>query len=212
MPVERTGVLGLLLAGGQGRRMGGGDKCQRSIGNQTLLAHAIQRAAPQVDALLINANGDPDRFSASGLPVAADVVEGHAGPLAGILTGIEWARETMPACAWVASIATDTPFFPLDLVARLLDAVHAKSARIGCAASSGRTHPVFGLWPIALASDLRHAVCAEGMRKIDTWTARYPVAVVEFADQPFDPFFNVNAPADLDQAEKMLAAMPSRPR
>lgn len=205
MAAEETDVCGVLLAGGRARRMGGGDKGLLDLNGRPLLAHVIDRARPQVDGLLINANGDPQRFAGFGLPLAADAVGGYAGPLAGILTGLEWARTALPECAWLASFATDTPFFPLDLVARLLAAVREEGAEVGCCASGGRSHPVFGLWSTRLAAELRQALEFEGLRKIDTWTARYRVATVVFAAEPIDPFFNVNAPEDLERARALLA-------
>jgi molybdopterin-guanine dinucleotide biosynthesis protein A len=200
-------VLGVLLAGGQARRMGGGDKCLRPLGGRPILAQVIERAAPQAAALLLNANGDPARFAGFGLPVAGDVVEGFAGPLAGVLTGMEWARDNRPDCPWIATIATDTPFFPTDLVARLLAAVTGDAAELACAASAGRNHPVFGLWPVGLADDLRHAMLDEGIRKVDVWTGRYRVAVVDFPATPLDPFFNTNRTEDLAEAERLLRAV-----
>ena len=202
---EPLGVVGVLLAGGLSRRMGGGDKCLRPLGGRPILGHVIERAAPQVDALVLNANGDPARFAAFGLPVVADVVEGFAGPLAGVLTGLEWTREHRPDARWVASIATDTPFFPRDLVACLLAAVAAEGAELACARSGGRTHPVFGLWPTALAGDLCRVLVEEDIRKIDAWTARHRLAVVDFAVVGLDPFFNTNRPEDLAEAELLLA-------
>jgi molybdopterin-guanine dinucleotide biosynthesis protein A len=206
VPASNSGraVAGVLLAGGQARRMGGGDKSLRRLGDRTILEHVIERARPQVVALLLNANGDPGRFARFGLPIAADVVEGFAGPLAGVLTGIEWARAARPDCAWIATIATDTPFFPRDLVARMYQAVG--SADLACASSNGRTHPVFGLWPVRLAGDLRRAMVEEDIRKVDVWTARYRLVEVDFSAAPFDPFFNANRPEDLAEAERLLAA------
>ncbi|MGH6920056.1 MAG: molybdenum cofactor guanylyltransferase MobA [Geminicoccaceae bacterium] len=197
-------VVGVLLAGGQARRMGGGDKSLRHLGDRTILEHVIERARPQVAALVLNANGDPARFARFGLPVAADVVEGFAGPLAGVLTGMEWARANRPDCAWIASIATDTPFFPKDLVARMCQAV--EGAELACASSRGRANPVFGLWPVRLADDLRRAMVDEEIRKVDVWTARYRLVEVDFPAEPFDPFFNANRPEDLAEAERLLAA------
>ena len=204
MPSEAVqGVAGVLLAGGLSRRMGGGDKCLQRLGGESLLARAIARARPQVETLVLSANGDPGRFASYGLAVALDVIEGHAGPLAGILTGMEWARTHAPGCRWLASFASDAPFFPTDLVARLAAAVEGDAAELACAASGGRAHPVFGLWPVDLADALREALMGEEMRKIDRWTARYTLAEVAFADTPRDPFFNVNAPADLAEAERL---------
>ncbi|HSK40105.1 MAG TPA: molybdenum cofactor guanylyltransferase MobA, partial [Arenibaculum sp.] len=178
----------------------------RRLGNRTILEHVLDRVRPQVDALVVNANGDPGRFTGFGLPVAADVVPDHAGPLAGVLTGLDWAAAEVPGARWVASFATDAPFVPADLVRRLLDAVDTQGADMACAASGGRHHPVFGLWPVRLRDDLRRAMLDEGMRKVDAWTARYRLAVAEWPADPVDPFFNTNRPDDLAEAERMLAA------
>jgi molybdopterin-guanine dinucleotide biosynthesis protein A len=199
-----------MLAGGQARRMGGGDKCLRPLGGQPILARVIARAAPQVRALVLNANGDPQRFAAFGLPVAADLIAGFAGPLAGVLTGMAWARANRPDCPWIATIATDTPFFPADLVARLLAALEAGKAELACAASGGRAHPVFGLWPVRLADELRAAMEGEAIRKVDVWTARYRLIEVDFASAPVDPFFNANRPEDLAEAERLLGELGPR--
>jgi molybdopterin-guanine dinucleotide biosynthesis protein A len=198
-------IVGVLLAGGQSRRMGGGDKSLRLLGGKTILARVIERARPQVAALVLNANGDPTRFADYGLPIAADVVEGYAGPLAGVLTGMEWARANVPDALWLASFATDAPFLPTDLVERLGEAVADEGADMACASSAGRSHPVFGFWPIALAGELRRAMVEEGVRKVDVWTARYRLVTVDFSTEPIDPFFNTNRPEDLEEAERLLA-------
>ncbi len=195
-------VAGVLLAGGRARRMGGGDKCLRELAGQTLLARVIARAAPQVGPLVINANGDPARFAAYGLPVAPDSIEGFAGPLAGVLSGMDWAADNAPDCPWIATFATDAPFFPMDLVARLRAV--AQGADMACATSGGRAHPVFGLWPVRLRDALRRAMTEEDIRKVDVWTARYRLAQVDFAVHPIDPFFNANRPEDLAKAEDFL--------
>jgi molybdopterin-guanine dinucleotide biosynthesis protein A len=198
-------AVGVILAGGQSRRMGGGDKSLRLLAGRTLLEHVIGRARPQVERLILNANGDPSRFARFGLPVLADAVGGFAGPLAGVLTGLEWAKEKAPRCAWVASFATDAPLFPLDLVARLRAEAERAEADIAFAASGGRRHPVFGLWPVRLAADLRAALVEEGVRKVEDWTSRYRVAVAEYPALPIDPFFNANRPEDLAEAERLLS-------
>jgi len=184
--------------------MGGGDKCLRLLGGRPLLAHVIERAAPQVGALVINANGDGGRFARFRLPVAGDGVAGFAGPLAGVLAGLDWATANAPGCMRVASFATDAPFFPRDLVARLGEALDA-GAELACAASAGRAHPVFALWPVRLREELRDALVREGIRKVDDWTARYRLAQVEFVAAAHDPFFNANSPEDLARAEDILA-------
>ncbi|PCJ58680.1 MAG: molybdenum cofactor guanylyltransferase MobA [Rhodospirillaceae bacterium] len=197
-------IVGVLLAGGQARRMGGREKYLLPLQGRPLLAHVIERARSQVTSLLLNAAGDPDRLSGFGLPIACDVVEGHAGPLAGVLTGMEWALQNAPQCRWIATFATDTPFFPTDLVHHLWAAVEAEESDLARATSAGRPHPVFGLWPVALAPDLRHALTEEGASKIATWTARYRTVDVNFPTEPMDPFFNINQPQDLTRLEALL--------
>jgi molybdenum cofactor guanylyltransferase len=197
-------IVGVLLAGGQSRRMGGGDKALRPLGQQTLLDHVIARVRPQVAALLVNANGDPARFARFGLPVVADSIADFAGPLAGILAGLDWTVVNRPDCALVVSLATDAPFLPSDLVARLVEGMDAQGAELACAASGGQPHPVIGVWPVRLREELRHALVAEGIRKVDRWTARYRLATVDFPATPIDPFFNANRPEDLDRATALL--------
>ena len=205
MQVEGS-VCGLLLAGGQSRRMGGGDKCLQTLNGKSLLARVIKCARPQVDHIILNANGDVARFDSYGLTVVRDVVDGFAGPLAGILTGLEWVRENRPDCHWVASFACDAPFIPDNLVSRLSDAIAEKNGALVCASSNGRDQPVFGLWPVALAGDLRSAVVKEGIRKVDIWTGRYNLVRANWSIDPIDPFLNINRPSDLAEAEKVLRA------
>jgi len=199
-------VVGVLLAGGLSRRMGGGDKTLRLLGGRPLLQHVIDRMRPQVATLVINANGDPARFAPFGLAIVADSVPDFAGPLAGILAGLDWAAEHRPDYAYVVSVATDAPFLPTDLVARLSEGMEREGADLACAASGGQPHPVIGLWPVGLRGDLRDALTAQGIRKVDVWTARYKLATVEFAAGPIDPFFNANRPDDLERAAILLAA------
>jgi molybdopterin-guanine dinucleotide biosynthesis protein A len=201
-------IAGVLLAGGLARRMGGGDKGMRLVAGRPLLAWVIARARPQVTDLALNANGDPARFAAWGLPVVADSIADFAGPLAGVLAGLDWAVGV--GATHVASFATDAPFFPTDLVAWLKAAVDA-GADLACAASGGQAHPVFGLWPLALRHDLRRALADEGLRKVDQWTARYRLTQVDFPIRPFDPFFNANRPADLVEAETLAATLGAPP-
>jgi len=197
-------VIGLLLAGGLARRFGGGDKCLIELRGKPLLDHVIERAGPQVDRLLLSANGDPDRFRGYGLEVIADVVEGYAGPLAGILTGLEWVREHAPEAAWVASFPTDAPVLPMDLVARMLAAIAEQGADMACAMSNGRAHPVIALWPVGIATELRAALVDKDVRKIDRFTAGYHIVHVDFSVNDLDPFLNVNTPDDLAHASEFL--------
>ena len=201
----RARIAGVLLAGGLARRMGGGDKCLRPLAGETLLARVIARAAPQVGPLILNANGAPERFAAYDLPVVADVVEGHAGPLAGILTALDWAADHAPDCPLVASFATDAPFLPRDLVETMADARDLAGADLACAASKGRAHPVFGLWPVELRADLRQALVEREERKIDRWTASHRLVEVSFPSDPVDPFFNANRRDDLAEAERLIS-------
>ncbi len=204
-------VIGVLLAGGQSRRMGGGDKCLLELAGKPLLAHVIERLKPQTSELVLNANGDLDRFSEFGLPTIADPVEGFAGPLAGVLAGFTWARENAPDTRWIVTAATDTPFFPQDLVARLLEATKGQYPAIALASSNERMHPVFGLWPVALAGDL-HQALESGTRKVLDWTGRHTNVTAEFpgietGGTAIDPFFNANRPDDMAHAAAVLAEM-----
>lgn len=196
-------VVGVLLAGGQSRRMGGGDKSLNDLDGKPILMHAIERVMPQVAHLFLNANGDSDRFDEYALPVVGDTVEGFVGPLAGILTGLEWARDTVPEAQWVLTVATDTPFFPINLVERFATAIEAENADMAMATSDGNRHPVFGLWPVRLADDLRSCIVDKEMRKVLHWTDRFNLVQVDFPTTRFDPFFNVNTPEDLAQAQRL---------
>lgn len=205
MTTERLETLCVVLAGGLGRRMGGGDKPMREIGGRTILEHVIERLERQCDGLVLNANGDPARFARFGLPVVADTIEGYPGPLAGILAALEWTAANRPGVEWVVSAAGDCPFLPRDLVARLQQARSAEGADLAVAASGGQAHPVIGLWKVALRDELRHALIDEDLRKIDRWTARYRLATVAWPVEPVDPFFNANTVDDLAEAERLAA-------
>lgn len=202
MSIDET--LGCVLAGGLSRRMGGLEKAFIPLGGQPLLMHVLIRIERQVGMAILNANGSPERFLSISPNVVPDTVEGFPGPLAGILTGMEWARSNAPYIKWVATAACDTPFLPRDLVTGLHRAVEREGADMAFAASGTRTHPVFGLWPVSLADELRTAIVEEGVRKIDAWTARYKLAVANFPVTPYDPFFNTNRPEDIGQAQKIL--------
>jgi molybdopterin-guanine dinucleotide biosynthesis protein A len=205
MTTEVSGVPGVVLAGGLARRMGGGDKPLREIGGQTILARVIERLEPQCESLILNANGDPLRFASFGLPVIADQVKNHPGPLAGILAALDWAAVNRPDAQWIFSVPGDCPFLPQDVVARLRQALRARGAEIAVAASRGRTHPVIGLWSVALREALRQALVVEGLRKVDAWIARHRVATVDWSAEPLDPFFNANTIVDLAEAERLAA-------
>ena len=202
-------TLGVILAGGLARRMGGGDKARLAVGGVTILERVLTRLHPQCAGLVINANGDPARFADTGLPVVPDSVEGFVGPLAGILAGLDWAAAHWRELAWVVSVPGDCPFLPTDLVERLHAARAAENRPLACAKSGDWRHPVVGLWPVALRDDLRRALAQEGLRKIEVWTARHGVALAEWPVDPVDPFFNVNTPEDAAGAERVAAAHPA---
>ncbi len=196
-------TFGVVLAGGLSRRMGGGDKPLRRVGGRSILERVIDRLAPQCEGLLINANGDPGRFASFDLPVVADDIPDFAGPLAGILAALDWIARDRPAVRWAVSVAGDTPFIPPDLVARLHAGRAEADSSLACAASGGRTHPVVGLWPVSLRVDLRAFLIEEGQRKVGAFGPRHGIAEVDWPVEPYDPFFNANAPDDLDEAERI---------
>ena len=190
-------IAGVILAGGLSRRMGGGDKCLLPFGETTLLDIAIERGRPQVDALVLSANGDVERFIDRGAPVAADSIAGYAGPLAGILAAMEWCARYCPEAQWVMSMASDTPFFPRDLASRLLSQARTEGALVAVATSGGRLHPVFALWHRSLEEDLR-AFLNSGQRKMHDWLKGHPWTQVDFQQRgALDPFFNINTPEEL---------------
>ncbi|MDE9451432.1 molybdenum cofactor guanylyltransferase MobA [Aliiroseovarius sp. Z3] len=205
-----TRPVGIILAGGLATRMGGGDKGLMRLGDGTLLSHVISRLAPQVDGLALNANGDPARFDDLALPVLPDSIDGFAGPLAGVLAGLDWAASH--GAKQVVSVAADTPFFPRDLVDRLSKAADDAQAPIALAATRDpdrgpMRQPTFGLWDVSLRDDLRNALQG-GLRKVVQWTDKHGAAMAIFDPNPHDPFFNVNTPEDLAHAQNMLETAP----
>lgn len=203
LPVPAT--FGLVLAGGLARRMGGGDKARIEIGGVTILDRVLACLSAQCTGIVINANGDPERFTDTGVPVIPDNVEGHPGPLAGILAGLDWLAAQDNGIEWMLSVPGDCPFLPDDLVERL----HAARRKMGagvplaCARSGEWRHPVVGLWPVALRADLRKALVEENLRKIEVWTGRHGVAIADWPPEPIDPFFNVNTPEDAERATRI---------
>ncbi len=190
-------AVGCILAGGLARRMGGGDKALQIVGGHTVLARVIGRLSPQVHALALNANGDPARFAAYGLPVLPDPVPDHPGPLAGVLAGLIWARGQ--GAEWLVTAPGDAPFLPHDLKAKLL--AGRGQARFACAASAGQAHPAAALWPVAAAEDLKDAL-QSGQRAIHRFTAG-DVSEVDWDTKPLDPFFNMNTREDLAEAVRL---------
>lgn len=209
MKRERSDIVGVVLAGGLSRRMGGGDKGLLDVAGKPMLTRVVEHLTPQVSCIVINANGPPERFAGYGLPVVADPIDGFAGPLAGVLAGMRWTREAMPSATAIATVSSDAPFIPLDLVARLAQAVGDRTNAIAIAKSEGHLHPVIGLWPVALADDLEAAL-ADGVRKVLNWTDRHgtvPVAfeAVTIGTAAIDPFFNANTPDELATATRLLS-------
>lgn len=201
--------LGLVLAGGLARRMGGGDKGLIKIGQQTILERTLERLKPQCSGVVINANGDPQRFRFTGLPVVPDTVPDFAGPLAGILAGLDWAARNAPDAEYVLSAPGDCPFLPRELHARLSAALANEGKQLACAKSGEWRHPVVGLWPVALRDDLRRALVDEHLHKMEVWTARHGIAIAEWDDTPVDPFFNVNTPEDAARANEIAMRHPN---
>lgn len=196
-------TLSLVLAGGLARRMGGGDKALIEIGGRAILDRVLETLTPQCDAIILNANGDPQRFARFGLPVVQDDIPDFAGPLAGILAGLDWASTHRPDIEWMVSVPGDCPFLPSDLVQRLHAACDEAGTKLACARSGEWRHPVVGLWNVSLRHDLRHALVDEDLHKIEVWTARHGVAIAEWPDKPVDPFFNVNTPEDRARANEI---------
>lgn len=205
--------LGLILAGGLGRRMGGGDKPLLAVGGRPMLDRVVERLTPQVDKVMLNANGDPGRFASYGLPVVPDSIEGFAGPLAGLHAGMRWAQQNLPEARFIISVAADTPFFPTTLVTRLAACGAEAEDTIALAASPAGTHPVFGRWPVALADALEAFLNSGEGGKILAFADRYLRLNVPFEDvalpdgKTVDPFFNVNTPDDAKRAEEIATAL-----
>ncbi len=209
MPGNKIGpIVGVILAGGRAERMGGGDKGLREVGGKAILARLIERVRPQVDALVLNANGDPARFAAFGLPVAPDPIPDSAGPLAGVLAGLDWATANHPQVHYIVTVPADGPFLPRNLVRHLADTLATEDAELVTAASGAQTYPVVGLWPVQCRAALHDALTKEGVRKVDAWTRRFRRAVATFPAEPVDPFFNANTPGQLAEAERLAALYP----
>lgn len=215
MPAQGTrqrSITGVLLAGGQSRRMGGGDKGLLEIAGKPMLAHVLSRLKPQVNQVVINANGDATRFESFGLPVFADTIEGHVGPLAGVLAGMRWSAANVADDGLIVTVSTDAPLIPMNLVQRLADGLkHNRETAIALASSGGNVHPVIGLWPVELADDLESAL-REGVRKVRHWTDRHGTVIVDFeyvqaGGRTIDPFFNANTPDELEEVRVILGAL-----
>jgi molybdenum cofactor guanylyltransferase len=206
----------VILAGGKSTRMGVEDKALLPLGGKPMIARVIERLKPQVERIVISANGDLSRFSAFGLPVVSDIFEGFVGPLAGLHTGMRWSETNLPEARFVVSVASDTPFFPADLVARLAEGCGRDENTVALAASTAGTHPIFGLWPVKLADGLERLLKSGAAGKVLDFADRFMRLNVPFDDivlpdgKTVDPFFNVNTPEHAAEAEKIAAALEGR--
>ena len=203
MSTSKT-VIGVILAGGLARRMGGGDKCLLPLAGKTLLQRTIERAQPQVSSLLLNANGNSLRFARTRLPVIPDVYPGNLGPLAGIHAALRWMQADNPDAEWLASFASDTPFFPTDLVARLFAAVTTQHTQLAIATSKNRIHPIFALWHASLIGKIEQQLQTGEIPRLQDWIKQQKLVEIEFTAEGYDPFFNINAPQDLYAAEPLV--------
>jgi molybdopterin-guanine dinucleotide biosynthesis protein A len=210
------GAIGVVLAGGKSSRMGGGDKSLLPLGGRPLLARVIERLAPQDAEIVLNANDDPGRFAVFGLPHVPDRLAGKMGPLAGIHAGLAWAEANRPESRFVITVAADTPFFPTDLVSRLCAATDKTNPKLVVARSESGVHPVFGLWPVSLALHLEESLGRGGRKALDFVTEHQAKEVtfqpVKIGGRAVDPFFNINRPEDLAEAETLLRATAPAPR
>ena len=202
--INSNQLLGVILAGGLSRRMDGDEKSLMPLGSKSLITHVVSRLNTQLSEILLNANGDATRFDFLNLPIQADTVEGFAGPLAGVLAGMNWAIQHRPDMTHIITVASDTPFFPEEYVISMLQEANEKQAHIALAGSNDRHHPVFGLWPISLHDELQKFLIDEGNRKVMLFVERYANCRVDFQANEVDPFFNVNTPEDLAQANRLL--------
>jgi molybdenum cofactor guanylyltransferase len=198
--ITEQDIAGCVIAGGLSRRMGE-DKAFVKLGGETLVARAVRRLGPQVSRIAINANSEASRFARLACPVIADTVANHPGPLAGVLTAMTWAKEK--GKEWVVTIPTDTPFFPGDLVARLTSVVEGHD--LAAATSGGHRHPIFTLWPVRLAEDVRSVLVDEDERRVNAFLNRYSLGSADWSAKPFDPFFNINTPDGLNEARRIIA-------
>jgi molybdopterin-guanine dinucleotide biosynthesis protein A len=184
--------------------MGGGDKCLLPLAGKTLLQRTIERAQPQVKKLLLNANGNSLRFARTRLPVVPDVFPNNRGPLAGIHAALQWMHKDNPDAEWLVSFASDTPFFPSDLVSTLLEAVNQSHSQLAIASSLARRHPTFALWHASLIKPMEQQLQNDEMPRLQDWMSAQNPVEVSFSAIDSDPFFNINTPQDLYAAEPMV--------
>lgn len=205
-------VIGVILAGGLSRRMEGPEKSLMYLNEKPLVQLACERLENQIPTVILNANGDPGRFSFLQNPVQADIIEGFAGPLAGIVSAMHWAKENAPTAQRVVTAPADTPFFPTNLAERFESELRplstdSQNKSICLAYSDGNRHPVFGSWPVALYDDLLAFLTLENERKVMLFAQRYSLLKIDFTgSEAFDPFFNINTPDDFETAKSIQKA------
>lgn len=200
-------MIGIVLAGGRGSRMGGGDKAMTPIGGVAVLDRVLARLEPQCRGIVISANGDRARFARYRHRVVADDLPDQPGPLAGILAAMDDIAARDPAADFAVTVPVDVPFLPTDLVARLQDRRVADRAAIVRARSGDSAHPAVALWSLALREDLRRAMVTENLRKVGAFQARHPLASVTWPMEPVDPFLNLNTPEDVAAADRIAARL-----
>lgn len=197
-------IIAVILAGGQARRMGGGDKALHKLGRTTLLERLIMHLRPQCAAIVISANGDPRRFEAYDLPVIPDSTENASGPLAGILAGMHWTSTEHPDATHILSVTGDTPFVPDNLASRLASGIQDTPHLIACASSGTRIHPPLALWPLALKDSLETFMTGEDRKSVKNFASRHGFVAIDWPITPYDPFFNINTPEDLAKANELV--------
>lgn len=202
-------VVGLILAGGLSQRMGGGHKALANLNGKPIIETVIERARSQVGDLMISAN-DPEAFRDFNLPIISDLIEGAPGPLTGILSALSWLRENQSHCSWLMSFPSDTPFFPLDAVPRLLAAGHNEKASIVCAQSGGQRHYVFALWSVTILDALEQQVRVEKNFRVWEFQEKLKTCTVDFSTAKGDPFFNINTRDDLAKAQTLAPEFDKR--
>jgi molybdopterin-guanine dinucleotide biosynthesis protein A len=213
-PVRAGALVGVVLAGGEGRRMGPGvPKPLRRLGGKPMVAHVVERLGPQVMDLVVVANDPAPEFRALGVPVIPDAPdvrrmarkEGRRlGPLAGILAGMEWSLKHHPHAGWIITAPADAPLLPLDLTVRLCGHMHVPEPDVLMVRHARRREHTLGVWSVTLAVDLRRAVVKEGLRRVEDFARRYRFAELAWPGSGAS-FLNVNTPEDLKHAEVLVA-------
>ena len=198
--VNKENILGVILAGGQSRRMGNKNKLLATINNKSLLEITSNLVKNQLNRVIINSNTQVYSNNKLNFEIVPDEIDGYLGPLSGIFSAMKWSKKNFPECQWIASFPVDSIFFPDNFIDVMTSKIK-KETQIVCAKSNGRIHPVFALWSIVLVNALEKALVKDGIRRIDEWTKRYNLEIVNFKFKKLDPFFNINTFDDLEKAK-----------